>query len=118
MSLNIQNCPYIEIGGPHHWKADPRHLQGIGQCPSRLIKPLMLLSIGCPLLHLNMDTHPLGITPTLMSPDRPLQDVGPNLVSLGDHQLRNVLTHLQGSDIILLTNTGIRDIDPTIRKNN
>ena len=71
-----------------------------------------------PPLRLNMDTHPLGITPILMSPGRSLQDIGPNLVSLGDHQLRSILTHIQGSDIILLTPTGIRDIGPTTRKNN
>ena len=71
-----------------------------------------------PPLRLKMDTHPLGITPILMSPGRSLQNIGPDLTSLGDHHLRSILIHLPRSDIILLTHIEIRDIGPTTRMNN
>ena len=97
-------------------RLDPRHHQGTSLCLFHLISPLIFQSIGPHLLHLSMDTHPLGIISILLSLGHSLQNTGLNPMSLGNH-LRSVLINVIGSDTSLHIPTEIKDIKVTILSN-
>ena len=116
MSLNTLNNLSKGLGGTLHRTLDSRRHQGTGRCPSPPISPLMLLSPGHTLLHMSMDTHPLGITPILLSPGRFPHNTGLDPMSLSNH-LRSVLINVKGSKTFLQTLIEIKDTAITILMN-
>ena len=94
-------------------RLDLRHHQGMGLSLDHLINLLLFQNRGPHLLHLSMDTHPLGIIPILLSLGRSLQNTGLDTLSLGNH-LRSILIHAKGSDMSLHILIEIKDIEITI----
>ena len=116
MNLSIQIYLSKGIGETPHKTLDSRHHQGTSLCLSYPISPLIFQSIGPHLLHLIMDTHPLGIILILLSPGCSLLNTGLDPMSLGNH-LKSVRINAKGSETFLQTLIEIKDTDITTRRN-